>query len=294
MKTHILRLLILIGLGLGMLLMPFGHAVAGTHHMEETADNGRIVITGSTELVERTKPVPEFHAVAASRGVDVIIGGSSDQLVIEANDNLIDYVIAEVNEGRLTLSIDNRVNVRRNLHVIVKIPSNGKIDAIEASSAASVSTKKALQADKLDIQLSSAATLDAALKANNCTIYLSSAADMKTVADFENCRIHLSSASRLSADLKADKLTMELSSASDAVLSGTCRTLTVAASSSGDLDAKQLEVQTANVQAASASSVTVNCSGSLVAGASSSAKIRYTGDCHADTHQSSGGSVKKR
>lgn len=289
MKNTILRILVFIGLSLAMLLMPFGKAAA------ETTGSGirKTTVKGSSTLVERVQAAPDFHAVAASRGVGVIIGGT-DQLVIEANDNLIDYLIVEVERGKLTITIDDKINVR-NAHVIVKIPYNGKIDAIQGSSAASIRTEQALKADEMDIRLSSAASLDAALKAERCTIQLSSAAEMKCVGDISTCSITASSAAEMTASLTVHALHANLSSSAELEISGSCETLNAQLSSAAELEAFKFEVRnTAKVTGSSGSSAFVNCAEALTAHASSGASICYKGDCRVDAHKSSGGSVYKR
>lgn len=296
MNTLFVRILLLIGLGLSLLLMPVGCATAKTNHRTVTGtvtDYHKITIKGSDTLVKRTKNAAEFHVVTAKRGVGVIIG-DFDQFIIEANDNVIDYVITEVKNGKLTVSIDDAVNVR-NLHVIVKIPNNGKIHTINASSGASVKTEQAVQTESLECQLSSAATLDAALKADRCQIRLSSGAEMRCVADFTTCSIQATSAAELTASVKAQSLKVHQSSGAEVRLTGSCETLEAGLSSGAELHAKQLEVRrSALVNASSGADASVNCAGELTAHASSGADIVYTGDCRVNRQTSSGGSVKKR
>lgn len=293
MKIYLLRMLMWIGLGLGLLLMPFGRATAGPRKNNYFANQAKVTIKGSEKLVECTKEAPDFHGVSAARGVGVIIG-AFDHFVIEANENVIDYVIVEVSNGNLTISIDDTVNVR-NAHVIVSIPNNGHIDAIHVSSGASVKTQQALQAGDMTLRLASGATLDAALKAERCQIHLASGSEMRCVADLSACSIHASSAAELNASLKTKTLTAILSSGAEINLSGSGETLEAQLSSGSELNASNFEIsRTARVQASSGAEAMVNCAEELTASASSGADICYTGDCHVNARKSSGGSIKKR
>lgn len=272
MKSCFLRIFILIGLCLGLLFGTSGYA-ATRRPFKSVSGSNRININGSDRIVTRTKAAPEFHGVDASRAVGVVIGGT-EKIVIEANDNVIDYVVVEAENGTLRIGIDNNVNVR-NMNVTVRIPNNGKISAIEASSAAEIRTESALKASDMNIRLSSAASLDAALKSDRCTIRLSSGTEMKAAVDFGQCNIGLSSGSELRLSGSADSMVAKISSGAE-------------------LNAFDMVARVCEVDVASGAEAEVNCSEKLTARASSGASLEYKGDCEVDRKASSGGEIRKR
>ncbi len=273
MKTCLLKIFVLIGLCLGLLMLPT--SCSATRRSDKTfVWNGRrTTVRGSGNLVTRTKAAPDFRAVSASRGVEVIIGGS-DEVVIEADDNVLDYVVAEVENGTLGITISDKVNLR-NADVIVRIPNNGKINSLRASSGAEIRTESALKASDLEIRLSSAAALIAALKAERCNIRMSSGTEMKAAVDFEQCSIALSSGSSARLSGKADSMSAELSSGSE-------------------LNAFELNARMCEVDVSSGAEAEVNCSGKLTARVSSGGSVEYKGDCQVDPKCSSGGEIEKR
>ena len=274
MKNCFLKIFILLGILLGSLVGSSSCAATRVAAENRSNDQRITIKTGSAKRVVRTMEAPDFHAVDASRAVGVVIGGT-EEIVIEANANVADYVIAEVKHGTLRIGIDNRVRILGNVHVVVRIPNNGRIDAIHGSSAASIRTESALRAAEMEIRLSSAASLDAALKADRCDIRLSSAAELQVAADFGQCSIDLSSAAEAALSGKADSLTANLSSGSE-------------------LDAYALTARRCKVDVSSGADAKVACSERLTAQASSGGEIRYKGDCAVEQHTSSGGTVKKR
>ena len=272
MKPCLLEIFILIGLGLGLLVAPTG--CSATRHTATSASGNRpTTVKGSARFATRTMSASDFCGVSASRGVGVIIGGT-DKIVIKANDNVLEYVVAEVKSGVLGITISDKVNLH-NAEVTVRIPNNGKINSLRASSAAEIRTESALKASDMEIRLSSAATLDAALKAEQCTIRLSSSSEMKAAVDFGQCTIALSSASSARLAGRADSVNADLSSASE-------------------LNAFELDARVCEVEVSSGAEAEVYCSGELTARASSGASVEYKGDCSVDKRTSSGGSVRKR
>lgn len=272
MKSSLMRICILIGLSLGLLLGTSSYA-ASRRPAKSISRNSYTMIRGSEHIVTRTKEAPAFHAIHASRAVGVVIG-DTDKIVIEANDNVMDYVEVEVENGTLRIGIDDNVNVR-NMNVTVRIPNNGEIRAIEASSAAEIRTESALKASDMNIRLSSAASLDAALKSDRCTILLSSGTEMKAAADFGQCNIALSSGSELR-------------------LSGNTDSMVAKISSGAELNAFGMTARACEIGLASGAEAEVNCSEKLTALVSSGASLEYKGDCEVNRKVSSGGEIRKK
>lgn len=232
-------------------------------------------LKGSGEIVTRTIPAPEFDAIASSRAVQVVISDQAkDQITIAADDNVIDRVEVAAKGGKLRVTIDNGVKGISNVHVTVTVPANGKIRSLDASSASSITTAVALSAPEFSMDASSAAKIEAAVKADKCTIGASSAAKIEAALSVEKCSVDASSAAKIELSGKAATFQANLSSASK-------------------LDAEKLETVDCNVDTSSAAKARVNCSGKLVASASSGSSIRYSGDCQTELEKSSGGSIRK-
>ena len=94
-------------------------------------------LKGSGNIVTRTIDAPDFDRVDAARAVKVVITGkATDKITIQADDNIMEYVVVEAKGGRLTATIDKSVNNVSNADVTVTVPANGRIRALDASSAA--------------------------------------------------------------------------------------------------------------------------------------------------------------
>ena len=212
---------------------------------------------GSGNIVTRTIDAPDFDRGDAARAVKVVITGkATGKITIEADDNIMEYVVVEAKGGRLTATIDKSVNNVSNADVTVTVPANGRIRALDASSAARITSDVTLTADKFSIDASSAARIDAAVKSTSCTVAASSASNIAVTGSADKCSIDMSSAAKLSA--------------------------------------AEFTVADCSVDTSSAAKATVNCTDKLRAEASSGSSIRYTGDCQTSISKSSGGSVSRK
>lgn len=159
-------------------------------------------IKGSGHIVTKTLPAPDFDAIDASRAVKVVVSAGASDIRIEADDNLIDLVVAETRGKTLEVTLDKKASNIQNADITVTIPANGgKIRSLKASSASKI-------------------TSDATLRADRFTIEASSAAKHKHGLDAASCSIDASSASKISAEVKAATCTVNASSASKIALAG--------------------------------------------------------------------------
>lgn len=83
---------------------------------------GKHVIKASGNIVTKEIPIPEFNAINTSRAVKVVLTEQGDKIRIEADDNLMAWVIVEPEEGELRVTVDRQIKSINNAHVTVTIP----------------------------------------------------------------------------------------------------------------------------------------------------------------------------
>ena len=161
-------------------------------------------IKGSGNIVSKNIEAPDFNAVDASRAVKVIISAEASDIRIEADDNLIDLVVAKAKGKTLEVTLDQKANNLQNANITVTVPANGgNIRSLKASSASKIELEGSTES--LSADLSSASKLDAAkLTAVNAAVSASSASKAEIAC--------------------SGQLTAEASSGSSIRYTGDCRT----------------------------------------------------------------------
>lgn len=255
-------------------------------------------ITGSGNIITRRVSIADFSRIETSRAVHLVVEKRSGrEAIIEADDNIMPYVIVEVDGGCLTVSIDNEIKSLNNVTVKVTVPSDGNISAISASSASRVTVETEIKSPKLMLDASSAANINITKSdVGTCSIDASSAANVEGAIKADNCVIDMSSASDVNVALLAVKCDVTASSASSATLSGEAGDIDLSASSAAKIDATDLNARNAAAEASSGGSIKVTCMKSIDASASSGGSVKYAakGDLDSELkHTSSGGSVRK-
>lgn len=232
-------------------------------------------IKGSGKIVSKNIPAPDFDGIDVSRAIKVIISDKASDIRIEADDNLIDLVVVKSVKGELQVTLDKKVNSISNSNITVTVPANGKIRSLDASSASKIRSDATLRAEKFSIDASSAAEINVTVEATSCSIDASSAANIEAVVKATSCSMGASSASKIKTELTATNCSAEASSAANIQLTGSAENLSADLSSASKLNASKLTAVNATIDTSSGSSASIDCSGRLIASASSGSSIRY-------------------
>lgn len=277
-------------------------ACTATAHTAVTATDMSIPsdarITGSGNIITRSVNIADFSRIETSRAVHLVVEKRSGrEAIIEADDNIMPYVIVEVDGGCLNVGIDDDIKSLNDVTVKVTVPSDGNISAISASSASRVTVETEIKSPKLMLDASSAANINITKSdVGTCSIDASSAANVEGAIKADNCVIDMSSASDVNVALLAVKCDVTATSAASATLSGEAGNIEITVSSAAKVDAMDLNARNADVSASSGGSIKITCMKSIDASASSGGSVKYAakGDLDPELrHTSSGGSVKK-
>ena len=266
----------------------------------ESATWGNKRVTGSGNIIEKEiKLSGEYSTIYVSRAVKVIMENRSDnKVVISADDNVMEYVVCKVEGGKLTATIDNKINSISNVNVKIYLPKSEKIDKISTASGGEAHIYPTIKTTSLTIESSSGSKVDiTTAEAGKLVINASSAGNIKGSFKSDNsANLAASSAGKIDITLLGKEVVCEASSGANIELNGQANKLNAEASSAANINAKTFTAENVYAAASSGADVDVFAQKRLSANASSAGKIRYTGPVDSfdvSKNASSGGSVKK-
>jgi len=210
-------------------------------------------VRGDGNVVKKERPASSFNSVKVSSGIDVYLTqGDKESIEVEADENLHEYIITEIKDGRLNVYSDN-INIReaerKRVNVTIK-----DVKSLKTTSAGDIIGVTPVRGDVIGISASSAGDIRLEVYANAVEIEISSAGDIKLSGE----------ANKLEADL----------------------------SSAGDLNAGDFKVKEADVSVSSAGDASIYVTEKLIARSSSAGNITYRGSPKSlDAHSSSAGGI---
>lgn len=214
-------------------------------------------IKGSNRVITEERQVAAFTKVHAARSITVYLSQSSQQsITVEADDNILPYLETKVENGSLTVTITQNVNIKSYETMTVRI-SAPEISELKASTSADVKGATPWEAG--------------------------------------NLTMHASTSASIELDVKALEIDASASTSSDIDLQGSAVTLYAKASTSGSINAKKLTAEKVTAQASTSGDVKVFATQSIEAKASTSGSIYYKGDATLQNSKAStGGDITKK
>lgn len=187
---------------------------------------------GNVQTQERTLN-KSFNSIKATEGLDVYITqGNTESVVVEADENLQDIILAEVRDNTLHLYTDANIKYSSAQKVLITFDDIKKITSTSGSDVFSTNT---IKADRLELKSSSGSDMTLEVKAETIICSASSGSNLKVSGSTNKLVAESSSGSDIKAgELKASIVEARASSGADIRLSAD-KELTAKASSGGDI-----------------------------------------------------------
>ncbi|WP_456440703.1 head GIN domain-containing protein, partial [Psychroserpens sp.] len=175
----------------------------------------------------------DFNAIEVSRGLDVYLTqGETEGIRVQADENLQDIIMVEVENGVLTIYADENISSAASKKIMVNFKN---IDRISASSGSDVVSTTIITANELKIHTSSGSDVELEVEVESLICESSSGSDIKLSGTTNTFRADATSGSDIkAAKLKAIKTTAQANSGADITVN-TSKELTANASSGGDI-----------------------------------------------------------
>lgn len=134
-------------------------------------------VRGNGDVVKDKRVVEDdFTVVSASEGLDVFVSQGSDfEIVVEADENVIDLIGTDVKNGKLKVHAIENIG-RATKKIYVTLP---EVTALSASSGADLTSKGVIKVDNISLDASSGADLNVELNADEVEADTSSGADIR-------------------------------------------------------------------------------------------------------------------
>jgi hypothetical protein len=177
----------------------FLSAIAGILFLVSSCIMGFLeTISGNGNVITVSREVADFKSIEAASGLNVFITfGNTLSLEVEADENLQDVILTEVNSGVLRVHTNKNIRKATAKNVRISVPT---LEDIEVSSAADVRCENILKTDRLEISVSSAGQLRLETDAKEVSAEASSSGSIELRGESDDLDITVSSAGSIDAD----------------------------------------------------------------------------------------------
>jgi hypothetical protein len=196
----------------------------------------RKTVHGNGKVVKKERMAEQASGVRVATGIDVYLTqGEKLSLMVEADENLHDYIITEVKNGTLNIYTDANIRDAEAKKVYVTLK---EINSVSTSSAGDLIGETPVKTENLKLTASSAGDIKLEVYVKSIDADISSSGDITLNGEADMFEADLSSAGDLNAyNLKVREADVSVSSAGNADLFVTEK-LYARASSAGDINYK--------------------------------------------------------
>ncbi len=197
-------------------------------------------IKGSGNIINEIRNVGSFDKVAVSGSFDVfLVEGNEGKIDIKIEDNLLAYLVTEVDNGKLKIKWKKGTSINTRKGVVLTVYYKG-IEAVSLSGSGDIIGKDLL-------------------KSNNFKVTVAGSGDIKL-------------------NVKTNEIDAAISGSGDIDLEGSSESFTAAIAGSGDIDAVNLKTDKAALRISGSGGITITVINELNAKISGSGDIKYKGN----------------
>jgi hypothetical protein len=211
-------------------------------------------IEGNYHLDQQERALPHFNSVSVKGNIDVFIQQTEqNNITIEAESNLLPYIITDVRNYSLTIREARHRNIKN--HLPIKIYINTNLYAIESIT---LSGSGSIKSDSINI---------------------------------DNLNLDINGSGNIYMDLFSKNLSADISGSGDMFLSGVTNYSSLRISGSGDINAYDLFQKTCDARISGSGNMYIYVSDYLNVKISGSGEVFYSGNPVVNTDISGSGQV---
>jgi hypothetical protein len=196
-------------------------------------------VKGDGNVITEKRSVGDFDELGVSGSFDIfLVHGKEGELTIKIEENLLPYLVMEVDNGKLKIrwKTGTSINTRRGVEITVAFES---IQAIGLSGSGDIVGKDIIKSDTFEVAVSGSGDMD--------------------------------------LELDVQKMEAAVSGSGDMDLKGTATNFEAAVAGSGDIDGINLKTEKAAVRVSGSGGITITVLNELDAKVSGSGSVRYKG-----------------
>ncbi len=203
-------------------------------------------VTGNGNMVRQDRQVSDFTGINVSSGIDVFITqGSAPALQIEADQNLQDLIISEVNGGILKIYVKPKTRIMKSNGMDAYVTVT-ELKSVNVSGGGDVQSESLIETPEISFNISGGGDLEFNLASNRTNCDISGGGDAELKGKVGDLEVKISGGGDLELDAEVSNLSVNISGGGDADIMAGPKTgdVKIGISGGGDLD---IEVNAGNL-----------------------------------------------
>ncbi len=192
-------------------------------------------ITGSGNVIKENREVTNFNSIILSISADVTIMQSDEFFCeVSAEDNLMEYLMTEVEDETLKISFKKRTSIRSHKGINIRV-SMPDVESLKIEGSGDIMSEGMIKGDKLSAMVDGSGDIKLDLEYDNVSINISGSGDAKLEGTAGSCNVSVNGSGDVMAfDLSTTATSVTINGSGDVKIS-VDKALSVGINGSGDV-----------------------------------------------------------
>ncbi len=196
--------------------------------------NGKKV-KGNGEMVTDTRSTDSYDEIKLVGSMNVrLVAGNEGNIKVEAESNLQEYIVTEVNNGTLKISTEDGYNLSPKKEILITVPFE-ELDNISVTGSGDIWTQDVIKGDALQLQVTGSGDMKLELAVKNVEGKITGSGDVKLKGSSQNFECMVTGSGDFDAyELTAENVEARVSGSGDIMVYAS-NSLKASVSGSGDI-----------------------------------------------------------
>ena len=176
-------------------------------------------IKGNGNVTTITRTTSDYDGISCAGSFDyILVAGAEGKIMIEGEENLLEYIITEVKNGKLVVKTEKNVNLKPsgNKTIIVTIPFKN-IDNVSLAGSGDLINKDTITANDLKVSLAGSGDISLIVETNTVNGSLAGSGDITLKGNTNNLEASIAGSGDIHAfDLQSNNTDVSISGSGDA------------------------------------------------------------------------------
>lgn len=197
---------------------------------------GNKKITGNGNVITQTFKTSDYDEISVAGSMDVeLIAGKEGDIKVEAESNLMEYLVIETRGNSLKIEFENGVNISTREGVKMYVPVE-MINKLSLAGSGDIYSKLTLKSEKMSIAVAGSGDIKLDTESRSLDLAVAGSGDLKISGRTEDLKASVAGSGDIGAyDLKANNVTASIAGSGDIAVFCNGGEMTASIIGSGDL-----------------------------------------------------------
>jgi hypothetical protein len=173
-------------------------------------------VKGNGNVTTETRNTGDYDGVSVGGFFDVVlVKGKEGKVTIEGEENLLEYIVTEVNRGVLKIKVEKGINMKTTRKLVVTVPVES-IDRVSLGGSGNVKGETTIKTDDFDVSLGGSGNITLDVDATSIKSSIGGSGNIKLSGDADRMKSSIAGSGTIKAyELQVNYLKASIAGSGD-------------------------------------------------------------------------------